>query len=519
MKNLIALTMAALAAVACADAPQILNLAAKQRYPWNGKVDITFEVAGDLTNGVPAWNTPVFSLSATNRADGACWTAAADAVSGDTDTAEGTHHVVWDLDAQGLAFKSGEVAFSVTYAKPHPLYCVVDLSAGADAESYPVAVMDEPPDGGFNADEYKTTKLVLRLIESGSFKMGGTHDVTLTKPYYMGVFEVTQKQYELVTGDNPSYYKDDMRPVETVSWNAIHGTNYWPTVHAVDADSFAGRLQARTGLNFDLPTEAQWEYACRAGTTSDYNNGTNSASTLDLLGRYTDNKSDARGGFTNAHTTVGSYLPNAWGLYDMHGNVWEWCLDWYDYSLSGNVPDPEGPTSGTRRVIRGGSWQNVANLCKSSNRERYADPKSASFIHGLRLARHVSDTEDGPVAGVGRAGVVCAAEAAPVAIDSRSGVRDSDGQEKLVYSSWWDGDASATVTIAEDGAVLAEGLSGEGDFTWRATRSGTCVLTHTTYTNGVEAKVETASFNISAQNIAFAQVDVDCSDVTYRGTA
>ena len=518
MKNLIALTMAALAAVACADAPEIRNVTAKQRYPWNGKVDISFEIVGDLTNGIPAWNTPVVSLSATNRAGGACWTAAADAVSGDTDTAEGIHHVVWDLDAQGLAFKSDEVAFSVTYAKPYPLYCVVDLSAGMDASSYPVTVMDEPPEGGFNTNEYKTTKLVLRLIEPGSFKMGGSYNVTLTKPYYMGVFEVTQKQYELVMGDNPSYYKADMRPVEYVSWNAIRGTNYWPTVHAVDADSFAGRLQARTGLNFDLPTEAQWEYACRAGTTSDYNNGTNSASTLNLLGRYSGNQSDNRGGFTNAHTTVGSYLPNAWGLYDMHGNVWEWCLDLFSYDLSSGVVDPEGPKSGQNRVVRGGSWQNPESYCTSSYR-RHNPPANSFYYYGFRLARHVSDTEDEPVAGAGRAGEVCTAETAPVAIDSRSGVRDSDGREKLAYSSCWDGDASATVTIAEDGVALAEGLSGEGDFTWNATHSGTCVLTHTTYTNGVEAKVETAEFSISAQNIAFARVDVDCSDVTYRGTA
>ena len=103
---------------------------------------------------------------------------------------------MWDLDAQGLAFKSDEVAFSVTYAKPYPQYCVVDLSAGADAESYPVSMMNEPPSGGFNTDDYKMTNLVLRLIDPGTFKMGGSYDVTLTKPYYMGVFEVTQKQYE-----------------------------------------------------------------------------------------------------------------------------------------------------------------------------------------------------------------------------------------------------------------------------------------------------------------------------------
>ena len=519
MKNLIALTMVALAAAACAEAPQILNMAAKQRYPWNGKVDITFEIAGDLTNGVPAWNTPVFSLSATNRADGAYWTAAADAVSGDTDTAEGLHHVVWDLDAQGLAFKSDEVSFSVTYAKPYPLYCVVDLSAGADAESYPVTMTDEPPDGGFNANAYKTAKLVLRLIEPSSFRMGGSYDVTLTKPYYMGIFEVTQKQYELVTGEDPSTHKGEMRPVEHVSWNSVRGTNNWPTVRTVEPDSFVGRLQARTGLNFNLPTEAQWEYACRAGTTNNYNSGSDSLKELKRLGRYVDNQSDNMGGYTNAHTTVGSYLPNAWELYDMHGNVWEWCLDWYGSSLSSGMTDPEGPPSGTKRTLRGGSWSSRGDECRASYREKFNYPSSGQPYFGFRLARQLLDTEGGQSAGAGQAGVVCAAETAAVAIDSIGGVRDSDGRETLAYSSWWDGDESATVTIAEGGTVLAEGLSGEGDFNWNATRSGTCVLTHTTYTNGVEAKVETASFNISAQNIAFARVDVDCSDVTYRGTA
>ncbi len=517
MKKLTVLMMSLLTALAFADAPQILNMSAKQRYPWNGKVDISFEIAGELPEGgASAWNAPVFSLTATNRADGTCHVASADAVSGDTDATAGTHHVVWDLDAQGLAFKSDEVVFSVTYTVPHPRYCVIDLSAGADAESYPVSMMNEPPSGGFNTDDYKMTNLVLRLIDPGTFKMGGSYDVTLTKPYYMGVFEVTQKQYELVTGEDTSYYKGEMCPVEFVSWNMVRGSNNWPTVRTVESDSFVGRLQSRTGLAFDLPTEAQWEYACRAGTTSDYNNGSNTVNSLKLLGRYAENRLDGRGGYTN-HTTVGSYTPNGWGLYDMHGNVRECCLDWFVNSLSNGMTDPEGPTSGsTTRSARGGGFDSISSVCTSSAR-RSCSPSLKFANQGFRLAIHL-DTEE-PGAGVGQSGVLCTAETAAVAIDSIGGVRDSDGQEMLSYSSWWDGDAAATVTIAEDGAALAEGLSGAGEFQWNATRSGTRVLTHTTYTNGVEAKVETAAFNVPARDIADAQVDVDCSEVTYRGTA
>ena len=139
---------------------------------------------------------------------------------------------------------------------------VIDLSGGANASSYPVIYVNSVPSGGFNTDEYKTTKLVLRLIRPGMFMMGGSYQVTLTKPFYCGVFEVTQRQYELVTGANPSYYKGDMRPVEQVSWNTIRGnssTYNWPGSATVNPNSFVGRLQARTGLSFDLPTEAQWE--------------------------------------------------------------------------------------------------------------------------------------------------------------------------------------------------------------------------------------------------------------------
>jgi formylglycine-generating enzyme required for sulfatase activity len=260
------------------------------------------------------------------------------------------------------------------------MYYVVDLSGGPSAMSYPVTTLAEPPADGWT-DEHKTTKLVLRRIEAGSILMNGTYDVTISQPFYMGVFEVTQKQYELVMGRNPSAYKGDARPVECVSWNTIRGnsdTYNWPNVTTVDANSFMGKIRAKTGLSLDLPTDAQWEYACRAGTTSSYNNGGDTEADLKTLGRYRNN-----GGASNYHAKVGSYHPNAWGLYDMHGNVWEWCVDWHG-NLSSST-DPKGTTSGLRRVFRGGSWHYPADICTSSYRGSLP-PSRADVGLGFRLA-------------------------------------------------------------------------------------------------------------------------------------
>ena len=272
-------------------------------------------------------------------------------------------------------------------------YCVIDVSGGTSASSYPVTYLDSCPINGWG-DEYKTTKILLRRIEPGSVTMGGTKPVTLTKPLYIGVFEITQKQYQLVTGSNPSSYKGDMRPVEYVSWNAIRGdagTYNWPNVTTVGASSFVGRLRSKTGLNFDLPTESQWEYACRAGTTSKYNNGSTSDNDLKQLGRFSDNCTDGRGGYSE-HTVVGSYSPNAWGLYDIHGNVLEWCLDWYGSLNSDPATDFPGSSSGSGRVLRGGSWGYSANLCTSSNRGHNGPSVVGSGI-GFRLVRTLSTNE------------------------------------------------------------------------------------------------------------------------------
>ena len=212
------------------------------------------------------------------------------------------------------------------------------------ADRFQVSYLDQEPLCGWG-EEYKTTKLLLRKIDGAKFMMQNNKDVTLTKPYYIGVFEVTQKQYELVMGLNPSVYKGDLRPVEYVSYSAIQ--NFWKT------------LNDKTGLWFDFPTEAQWEYACRAGTSSHFNNGGDGIRGLNLdlraIGRYATNKSDGRGGCAQ-HTIVGSYEPNAWGLYDMHGNVAEWCRDWYSDWNSDSEVDYSGPDSGIERIVHGGSW-------------------------------------------------------------------------------------------------------------------------------------------------------------------
>ena len=302
-----------------------------------------------------------------------------------------------------MALFRGSGTLAASEKNTNALYCVVDLSAGPKAEKYPVSYLNAEPNGGWT-DEYKTTKLVLRRIEPGNFKMCGKYDVTLTKPFYIGVFEVTQKQYELVTGENPSASKGDMRPVEKVSYDMIRGNDAgakWPASSAVDFHSFMGKLRVRTGIDsFDLPTEAQWEYACRAGTTSPCNNGGGSEDDLKKLGRFRFNQKarghnesdadlarhepDGKGGYSERHTIVGLYMPNAWGLYDMHGNVWERCLDWRSDNLSSGVTDPLGASSGSSRIHRGGSWSNPANNCTSSTRYCYP-PSGVNGSIGFRI--------------------------------------------------------------------------------------------------------------------------------------
>ncbi|MBR2837573.1 MAG: SUMF1/EgtB/PvdO family nonheme iron enzyme [Kiritimatiellae bacterium] len=312
-----------------------------------------------------------------------------------------------------------------------PLYMLVDISSGGG--SYPISFLGEPPEGGWR-DEHKTDYIVLRKIDGDAFTMGATDEVGARDPddlytgrsndnedvhqvllqgyfagYYIGIFEITQYQYDRVTGMWPGLFNNlrEMRPVECVSYEDIRGTqagSTWPTTTNVDADSFMGLMRARTQnsipgyvgvLPFDLPTEAVWEQACRATTQTPLNNGTwltgYACANAENVARYrytpgNDVYNANPGSSTNVGTAVvGTLQPNLWGLYDMHGNVWEWTLDWYQHHLGTSLAvDPVGPTNGTTRVVRGGSWDADANNVRSARRYDFAPGERRRSL-GFRL--------------------------------------------------------------------------------------------------------------------------------------
>ena len=207
-------------------------------------------------------------------------------------------------------------------------------------------------------------------VAPGSFMMGSPesedgryddekqHRVTLTKGFWLGKYEVTQAQWKSVMGDNPSDNKGDDLPVENVSWE--------------DCQKFIRKVNASLNCGARLPTEAEWEYACRAGTSGPYAGGS-----LDSMGWYGDNS-------VKKHP-VGQKSPNAWGFYDMHGNVWEWCNDWYGEYPSGSVTDPHGASSVAYRVYRGGDWDDGARNCRSAIRFR-SSPGDRYGNLGFRVA-------------------------------------------------------------------------------------------------------------------------------------
>jgi len=238
--------------------------------------------------------------------------------------------------------------------------------------SLAVATAAEPKEAGgktksppkeLTIDLGKGVKLELVLIPAGEFMMGSPASdkdafpfekpqrrVRITKPFYLGKYLVTQEQWEAVTGSNPSRLKGPKNPVETVSWD--------------DCQQFLGKLNSKSaagGGKFQLPSEAQWEYACRARSTTRYCFG-DDESKLDDYAWYLAN-SDGK-----THP-VGEKKPNGWGLYDMHGNVWEWCQDWWKdgYYKESPVDDPTGATVGSLRVVRGGCWGLPAWGCRSAN--------------------------------------------------------------------------------------------------------------------------------------------------------
>ncbi|MBL9170173.1 MAG: formylglycine-generating enzyme family protein [Verrucomicrobiales bacterium] len=225
----------------------------------------------------------------------------------------------------------------------------------------------------------------LVFIPPGSFRMGSPSNevgrlpdegpqtvVTLTQGFYMARYKVTQTDYQWVVGSYPSVFTGDFnRPVETVSWE--DATNYCALLTRRER---AARVIPPNCV-YRLPTEAEWEYACRAWTTTRFSYGDDPGYTnLANYAWYVSN---------SGHTTraVGEKLPNPWGLYDMHGGLWEWCQDWYGPYPGGQVTNPQGPTSGTYRVYRGGSWGCRPEKCRSAIRE--ANPEGETGYVGFRV--------------------------------------------------------------------------------------------------------------------------------------
>lgn len=247
----------------------------------------------------------------------------------------------------------------------------------------PLEPSSGPQPGGMNTSSANFTNslgMEFVLISPGSFVMGSDsnrdamprHPVTISRPFYLGRYPVMRGQWAAMMGNilnrfdvNKLFKEDTSRhPVVDVSWD--------------DVQEFIRKLNRKEGHNrYRLPTEAEWEYACRAGTTTAYFFGDD----LDNLGGYAWYSANSSG----VTHPVGEKLPNAWGLYDMHGNVWEWCSDWYGKYPTGSALDPQGPPTGERRALRGGSWYEAASDCYTSCRIKRTPDKGHGSV-GFRLA-------------------------------------------------------------------------------------------------------------------------------------
>ena len=292
-------------------AATVSDVTARQRYPWNGLVDLHFTITGDTGTKYDTSFTAKDMVGNTNIAMRTIRKADGTSAAAKEQLLPGTYTWIWDAAADlPKDFKCDRVTVTGTAVTADPLYMVIDL-----AGSYPISYLYDVPSGGWN-NTYKTSKLVLRKIKKGSNSAGGS----MSSDMLVGIFEVTQKQYQqvvgdLYVGDHPNtgiLPKGDTRPVAGSYMTEPCDTR------------FVSALNKKvTTLSVVKPTRKQWEYACRAGTTTKFNNGTDTEAGMKLVGRYSGNTSDGKGGYDSETTAVGSYAPNAWGLYDMHGNAQE----------------------------------------------------------------------------------------------------------------------------------------------------------------------------------------------------
>ena len=268
------------------------------------------------------------------------------------------------------------------------IVCTIAAVVLAALGSLALATAQEPAQAGgntnslpkeFTADLGRGVKMEMILIPAGEFLMGSPdsdraaandekpqHRVRITQPFYLGKYPVTQEQWMAVMGNNPSHFQNPKNPVEWVSWE--------------DCLQFLRQLNEKVGMGkWQFPTEAQWEYACRAGSTTIYCFG-NDESELGDYGWYDKNS----GGRPHP---VGEKKPNAWGLYDMNGSIWQWCRDWYDpgYYAHSPMDDPAGPATGTERVSHGGCWFSPARSARSANHGRIEADHHGSHL-GFRAS-------------------------------------------------------------------------------------------------------------------------------------
>ena len=393
-----------------AKALTVTDVSARQRWPWNNLVDVDFSLSGTEANAYYQIDVAATFPGIVGDEVGAKTLITEPIVSGD-----GAHRLTWDLEAQypGLVTTNFKVRVTATpLGDAAPVYMVIDLSAGpeAGAGAYPVRYTTRPPD--LTDDTCRTTEMWLRRCPAGTFTMGydgyysetgrsawAPHDVTHSWPFYIGIFEVTQQQWYQVKGTWPSYFTNETyratRPVERVSFQGdVRGDHGWTDnnpANGVNCSSgtFIKNMRTRTGITWlDVPTESQWEYAARAGTDYVYcwegvtgstivnfARGANTPTGLDNVNMNVGNSQnmDTRVGTGK----VGSYAPNNWGLYDMLGNVAEWCGDGYStanitgegYTFVDPRMNPAKPTTYSGgRVTRGGSYMDPNNYLSVYNR-------------------------------------------------------------------------------------------------------------------------------------------------------
>ena len=292
---------------------------------------------------------------------------------------EGNRTIAWQpretWPDQKIRDRSLSVKLTVWALDNPPDYMCVDLTKPSTVVWY-ISSNDVP--GGVTADIYKTDKLLMRRIHADGirWRMGlandatkqRAHHVTLTNDYYIGIYTMTYAQRnKFYTAGGES----GKLPDNSMSYHTLRGSSAnWPNNgHTVEADSLIGKLRTHSGIDtFDLPTEAEWEYACRAGTATRWSFGDSDANAIMSLYAWYNYT-----GSVGRHEP-GLLLPNPWGLYDMHGNMWEWCLDWYSdgdaFCKTGDdVIAPVGPVSGSNRCLRGGSYAHYASHARSANRD------------------------------------------------------------------------------------------------------------------------------------------------------